>query len=208
MSDVPQNNDGETGCDGNKTCYSGLDSPVRKMHPMTSSDDPHPADTLIHDLIAHPRAATEEEIRLITERMASAPFNTDIQRVPRDERGRTYQKITLGARAGSLSLHLFRRVMEDNQWVVGTTAEAYVQSLQRAARDTRNRLVLYRHWQARDLAAVIVPTTNALFPEQLGTKAEPNLFVLYLAHRGILISGYQFSSMETIRIPGDALWLR
>jgi len=175
---------------------------------MTKSDDSHPADRLIHDLIAHPRAATEEEIRLITVRIASTPFNRDIQRVQRDERGRTYQAITLGAQADSLTLHLFRRVVGDSQWAVDTTAEGYVQSLRRAARDTRNRLILYRQWQNRNLAAIIVPTENALTLAQMGTKAEPNLFVLYLANRGILISGYQFSSMDTIRIPGDAVWLR
>ncbi len=175
---------------------------------MTGSNGPRPADRLIHDLIARPRSATDQEIRLITERIAGAPFNTDIQRVQRDERGRTYQGVTLGAQADSLTLHLFRRVMEDSQWAAGTTADEYVQSLQRAARTAHNRLVIYRHWQDRDLAAVIVPTTNVLAPEQIGAKAEPNLFVLYLANRGIIISGYQCSSMETIRIPGDALWLR
>ncbi|MDQ6905284.1 MAG: hypothetical protein M3176_00500 [Chloroflexota bacterium] len=175
---------------------------------MTGGDEIHPADWLIHDLIAHPRTATEEETRLITDRIASAPFNPDIQRVQRYERGRKYQAITLGSQADSLTLHLFRRVMGDSQWAAGTMAEDYVQSLQRAARDSRNRLVLYRQWYDRDLAAVIVPTGNVLAPKQIGTKPEPNLLVLYLANRGILISGYQFSSMDTIRIPGDALWLR
>ena len=175
---------------------------------MTDRDVSHPADRLIHNLIAHPRSAMEQEIRLIIDRIASAPFNTDIQRVQRDERGRTYQAITLGVQADSLTLHLFRRVVEDSQWAAGTTAEAFVQSLQRAARDAHNRVALYRHWQNRDLAAVIVPTENVLTPEQMGPAAEPNLLILYLANRGILISGYQFSSMDTIHIPGDALWLR
>lgn len=74
--------------------------------------------------------------------------------------------------------------------------------------NAHTRLILYRQWQDRDLVAVIVPTENVLALEQIGAKAEPNLFVLYLANRGILISGYQFSSMDTIRIPGDAVWLR
>jgi len=163
---------------------------------------------LIHELISHPRAATDPEIRIITDRIANAPFNTAIQKVPAPERDTEYQGITLGPRVDSLTLHLFRRVIGEGQWAVGTTADTYVRCLQRAARVPYARLVLYQQWGDRDLAGVIVPTSSVLDPQQMGPRAEANLFVLYLANSGILVSGYQFSAMNTIRIPGDALWLR
>lgn len=175
---------------------------------MTGSDDSYPADQLIHDLIAHPRAATVEEIRLITERIASAPFNTEIQNVPSRERGQTYRGVRLGKRAASLTLHLVRRVVDDEQWAVGTTADAYVESLRRAIRDPHAHLALYRQWGMRDMAAIIAPTRNALGPEQVGPEAEANIIVVYNATRGILTSGYQFSTMDRVYISGDALWLR
>ncbi|MDQ2787108.1 MAG: hypothetical protein M3Y58_19125 [Chloroflexota bacterium] len=171
-------------------------------------DNPYPADTLIHDLIAHPRAATEQEIRLITERIASAPFSTEMQDVPVRDRGRSYLGITLGLHADSLTLHLVRRVIGYEQWAIGTTADAYVGSLRQAVRDPNARLALYQQWGMRDTAVAIAPTRRVLETEQLGSDAEANIIVVYNATRGILISGYQFSAMDTIHIPGDALWLR
>lgn len=175
---------------------------------MTGSDDPHPANRLIHDLITHPRSANEQEIRLIIDRIASAPFNTEIQDVPVRDRGRSYLGITLGLHAESLMLHLIRRVTGDEQRAIGTTADAYVGSLRRAIRDPNARLALYQQWGMRDMAVAIAPTRGTLEPEQLGPDAEENIIVVYNATRGILTSGYQFSTMDTIHIPGDALWLR
>ncbi len=168
----------------------------------------HPADGLIHDLIAHPRAATAEESQQIIERIASAPFDMEMQRVPRALRGLTYQGITLGTETDALTIHLFKRVLADEQWAVGTDAAAYLETLRTAAGTPQARLVLYRHWGTRDIAAVIARTDRCIAPEQLGAKREANLIVLYEANRGILLSGYQFSAMETVRIPRDALWLR
>lgn len=165
-------------------------------------------DQLIHELIARPRAVTGEEIRLITERIASAPFSTEIQDVPVRDRGRSYLGITLGLRADSLTLHLVRRVIGDEQWAIGTTADAYVGSLRRAIRDPNAHLALYRQWGMRDMAVAIAPTHRVLEPEQLGPDAEANILVVYNATRGILTSGYQFSMMDAVHIPGDALWLR
>jgi hypothetical protein len=174
---------------------------------MTGSDDSHPADLLIRELIARPRSATEKDVRLIADRVADAPFSMEIQEIPPRERERTYQGITLGKYADSLTRHLFRRIYEE-QWATGTTADAYVRSLHRAVCEPSARIALYQRWGSRDTVAFIVPTRDVLKPRQIGAKAEPNLLVVYEANRGILISGYQFSSMATIRIPGDAIWLR
>jgi hypothetical protein len=175
---------------------------------MTLSDDSHPADLLIHELIVHPRPATERELQLITDRIASAPFNRDIQNVPARVRGWKYLGVTIGRNADSLFLHLVRRVIGDEQWAVGTTVDEYVESLRRAVRDPMARLALYRQWGARHMAVVIAPTGNVLGPERVGPDAQANIIVIYNATRGILISGYQFSTMDKIHIPGDAIWLR
>jgi hypothetical protein len=170
--------------------------------------DRHPADQLIQELIARPRTATADEIGQIINRIASAPFDTEMQRVPRALRGLTYQGITLGAEADALTIHLFKRVLADEQWAVGTDATAYLETLRAAVHTPLARLVLYRQWDTRDIAAVITRTGESVDPDRLGAKAEAYLIVLYEANRGILLSGYQFSTMEAIRIPRDALWLR
>jgi hypothetical protein len=36
----------------------------------------------------------------------------------------------------------------------------------------------------------------------------PNLLVVYSADRGVLITGYQFSSLAHVRLPGEVVWLK
>jgi len=175
---------------------------------MTVSDDPHPADLLIHELIARPRPATEQEIRLIIDRIASAPFNRDMQNVPIAQRGLGYRGIIPGAHMTSLALHFIQHVEVERQWATGTTIDAYLESLHRAARDPEVQIALYRQWGMRDIAVAIVPTKRVLDSRQMGPGALPNLLVVYRADRGMLISGYQFSSMDNVRIPKDAVWLK
>jgi hypothetical protein len=175
---------------------------------MTGSDGPHPADLLIHALIARPCPATEQEIGLITGRIASAPFNEDMQNVPVLLRGLDYQGVILGTQMTSLALHFIQHVEVEKQWATGTTINAYTDSLHRAVRDPEVRIALYRQWGMRDIAAAIVPTKRVLDSGQMGSGALPNILVVYRADRGMLISGYQFSTMDTVRIPRDAVWLR
>jgi len=174
---------------------------------MTGGDDPYPADQLIHDLIAHPRPATEEEIRQIADRIASAPFSTESQRVPVLERGFTYRGVQFGTLEDSLTLHFVHHVIMEAQWAEGTTVEAYVRSLHRAAHAPQARIALYRQWGERDIAAIIVPTQDVLDPREAGRGSLPNLLVVYRADRGMLVSGYQFSTIDMVRIPRTALWL-
>lgn len=141
-------------------------------------------------------------------RIATAPFNMDIQNPHPVERTLTHQGNALGARVDSLTLHLVRRVEAEKQWAVGTTAGEYVGHLHQAAQEDSGHIALFRQWGIRDIVAIIVPTHRVLEMRQRGPKWEPNLVVLYRADRGMLISGYQFSTMDAIHIPDDALWLR
>lgn len=138
------------------------------------SDDPHPADLLIRELIAHLRSPTEQEIRLITDRIASAPFNQDMQKVSPRLRGRRYSGVTLDAQLPSLTLHWIQHVGIERQWATGTTIDTYVETLHRAARELEARIALYRQWESRDIAAAIVSTRMVLHPHQMGTGTLPN----------------------------------
>lgn len=111
-------------------------------------------------------------------------------------------------RADSLTLHLVRRVIGEKQWAADTTMEQYIADLHQACRDARGRIALYRQWGTRDVASVIVPTYRVVAAQHLGPKSASNLIVVYRTDRGILVSGYQFSAMNTITIPDDALWLK
>jgi hypothetical protein len=168
----------------------------------------HPADALMHELIARPRAATADEVKQIIDRIATAPFNTDIQRVPPRERSFHYAGKPLGMYSDSLTLHLVRHVHKDRQWARGTTSGEYVDILHAAARDSQAKIALHQQWGTRDVAAVIAPTRMVCDATLLGPKSLPNLLVVYAANRGILITGYQFSTMDAIAIPGDAQWLK
>ena len=97
-----------------------------------------------------------------------------------------------------------QRVIGDDQWAVGTTEAEYLADLRRAVRTAGSRLVTYSA-RGGALAASFGP--NTVPASRRGASAEPWLFVVYSADRGILISGYQASSLQAVRIPGDALWL-
>lgn len=58
------------------------------------------------------------------------------------------------------------------------------------------------------MAAAISRSDQILPRERRGAKPEQFLVVIYSVDRGVIITGYQFSSFETITIPREASWLR
>lgn len=166
----------------------------------------HPTDVLIRELIRGERRATDEEIARIVERMATAPFGRGTVHVRLEEREATYRGQMLGARADSLTYHLTKRVVIERQWVPGTTAGQYVADLRRAVRAPSVRLAVYnRH--AGHLAAALTPTDLVLPAQRRGARALPELLVIYSADRGIIVTGYQITGLETASIPEEARWL-
>ena len=165
----------------------------------------HPADQLIRDLLDHERPVGDEEIAAIVARLASAPFSEQIVSVPRKYRKSPYVGWSLGERERSLRLHLVLRVVGDRQRHEGTTEESYVRDLHAAARDPASRLIIY---QRRGGVIAAALAQNTMQAERLGAAPLPLLYVVYSADRSTLISGYQFSAVSTISIPGDARWLR
>ncbi len=160
-----------------------------------------PTDRLIRELIATGREATDEEIEQIISRMAGASFDQGERKVPIRFRGAAYQGRTLGPSAPSLTYHLTKRVVIEEQWAAGTTAAQYVADLRQAVRSPSARLALYTR-RGGAIAAAATPTDVVVPPERRGSQPQPQLLVLYSADRGIMISGYQFSILEQTGIPG------
>ncbi len=167
----------------------------------------HPVDRLIRELIQTGRAATPDEVERIVERMATAPFDTRLVRVRLTARGASYQGHTLGARADSLTFHLVKRVVLDQQWATGTTADQYVADLRRAVRVPASHLAVYER-QGGSIAAIVTSTDQVLPSARRGPAELPNLVVIYSADRGIIVSGYQFSTLERTSVPQEARWLK
>ncbi len=167
----------------------------------------HPADRLIRELLQSGRQATAAEVEQILERMVSAPFNTASVRVPPGERGTSYQGRTLGASAPSIEYHLAKRVVIEQQWAPGTTAAEYLEDLRRAIRDPAARLAVYGRW-GDHLAATVTPTGRVLDAARQGPRREAQLFVVYSADRGMIVTGYQFSTLAAVGIPAGARWLK
>ncbi len=166
-----------------------------------------PVDRLIRELIDTGRQATEAEIGRIIERMATAPFDPRVRPVPVKDRGLAYQGRVLGEREDSLFYHLVKRVRIEETWPDGTTADQYLADLRQAVRAPTARLALYKE-RGGHIAAIITPTSTVLREARRGPQAYPNLLVIYSADRGIIVSGYQFSTFARARIPQEARWLR
>jgi hypothetical protein len=167
----------------------------------------HPIDRLIRELVGTGRSAEPDEVARILDRIATADFDERIVRIPPTERGIVYGGRRLLPWDDSLFAHLVRRVIVTEQWAAGTTAEQFVGDLRSAARDNSAALVLYLR-RGGAVAGVLILTDRVVSLQGRGRRSLPELFVAYSADRGIIVTGYQVSSRESLAIPGDAVWLR
>lgn len=180
---------------------------------MTGTEDadqglsPHPTDRLIRELVRTRRIALPDEIDGIAARMASAPFDPRIVRVPLSERGSAHRGRSLGRQDGSLFVHLVRRVVRDRQWSPETTAEQYVGDLRAAAGSPLARLAVFAR-RGGYLAGAVVPTPSVIPVERLGPRAKGDLWVVYSADRGMILAGYQIDALRSSALPEDAQWLK
>jgi hypothetical protein len=166
----------------------------------------HPIDVAIRRIVAGEQVATGTDIEQIIERMASVPFIPDLVSVPR-----TLRRISvaeLGARdiVPSLTLHLVRRIAE-KQWTSNANEVTYLADLRRGIRHRSARLAVYNR-RGGTIALSVSQTNDVLANEARGVESLPMFAVVYSADRGMIITGYQASSLEAITIPEDARWLK
>jgi hypothetical protein len=165
----------------------------------------HPVDQLIRELVTSGRPATADEVQQILDRLATAPFDPRVLPVRPRHQSLAYQGRTLGSHAPALFLHLTLRVVEDQQWALGTTESEYLTDLRSAPATAGARLLVY-HRRGGAVAAVLA--ANLLASSRLGPAPEPWLYVVYSADRGTILSGYQASGVQALSIPEDARWLK
>ncbi|MDQ6908886.1 MAG: hypothetical protein M3176_18870 [Chloroflexota bacterium] len=166
----------------------------------------HPVDILIREIIRTRRSVTDDEIARIIERMATVPFDQRLVPVPTKLRGITYQGHILNAREDSCTYHLAKRVIDERQWVSGTTAVQYVADLRRAIRHPSSRLTIYER-RGGYIAATLTPTSAAIPVARRASGSLPVLLVAYSVDRGIILSGYQVSDLARTGIPEEPRWL-
>ena len=166
----------------------------------------HPVDQLIRALILAPRTAAAVEIERIRDRISTASFNMGKVKAESDERGLVYLDRRIQSRDNSLFIHLVRRVVLDQQWAEGTTAELYVDDLHRAAQTESAGLAIYSR-RGGSVAIVLAPTQLVVPVERRGPGSLQELVVVYSADRGIIVTGYQVEGRGNVAIPKDALWL-
>jgi hypothetical protein len=140
---------------------------------------PHPVDQLIMRLIRDEIEASPEDVDRIVQRMAAAPFNRRPTRVLSRDRGMAYGDIVLGRLADPLELHLVKRVVYEEQWAFGTTADEYLNGLRAAVLHPEARLMVYE--RAGDLVASTISPTADIVPASrrgvnLGAQRARRLF--------------------------------
>jgi hypothetical protein len=164
-------------------------------------------DRLVQELIQTQREAASNEISRITWRVAQASFDTRIVRVATAHRGLSYQGRTVGDREDALFYHLVQRVVVERQWADGTSADGYLADLREAATASDARLAIYAR-RGGSVAIAIATTAAVLPPARRGIGELPNLLVVFSADRGMIVTGYQFSTIEATGIPKEARWLK
>ncbi len=166
----------------------------------------HPTDRLIRELIQTGRPGEQDEIHRILDRMADVPFDPRIVPALARERGITYEGRIVQQRDEALFIHLVRRVLRDRQWAYGTTQQEYVDDLHRSIRSPSAKLALYQR-RGGYVAATLTPTDHAVAAMRRGPRSVEELWVVYSADRGIILTGYQVSSRDEVSIPKDTRWL-
>lgn len=166
----------------------------------------HPADQMIRRLVAAGTTPTTEEWQEITARLASAEFSTRQVGVDRTIRGQVFQGEALGSRAPSITAHLAKRILVEQQWASGTTATEYLNDLRVALQHPSGRVAVYQMDDGRRVLAVLAP--NEIPTSRLGGEAKPFLWVVYNADYGTIVTGYQASGLDTINMPGTTRWLK
>ena len=166
----------------------------------------HPTDRLIRELVDDDRPTTGTEIAEILARTANAPFDRRPVAVPPAQRGLTYNAQTLEARAPSLDLHMVKRIVMERQWIYGTTTAQYLADLRRAVNATETRICVYAR-RGGYIVGTVTPTAMVIPSSRRGEQSLPLLLVVYSADRGMIISGYQVSTIEQTGIPREARWL-
>jgi hypothetical protein len=140
----------------------------------------------------------------IRHRISEAPFNTRPMSVQADLVGRMHLGRTIPPRAESLSVHLWRRVLVDEQWAPGTTSDDYLDDLRNAAREPGVRLGIYTLRQSPH-AVVIGP--NRVPEVRRGVRAGNWIVVPYSVNGGMLTSGFQVHDLANVSLPPSARWL-
>ncbi len=138
--------------------------------------------------------------------MATAPFDVRVVPVRPSHRGREYGDIRLEHRARSLDYHMVKRTVVDGQWRIGTTESQFLEDLRTAIRDRSARIAAFER-RGVFLTAVIARTGAVVPVDRIGPSPFPLLLVVYSVDHDIIVTGYQFSSMEEISIPEEAWWL-
>lgn len=166
----------------------------------------HPTDRPIRELIQTGRPVEQGAVERILERMATAPFDPRTLGTRVRERGRSYEGRTVQSREEALFVHLVRRVLRNWQWSYGTTGQEYVDDLRRSVRSPKAQLALY-HRRGGNIAATLTPTIHVVSADRRGPRSLAELWVVYSADRGIIVTGYQVLSRDEISIPEDTRWL-
>jgi hypothetical protein len=179
-----------------------VSQPGGGMSGRRSSQDP--ADQLVRELLVTRRAVESNEVEMILHRIATAPFNTRPLAVDANLVGSSYLGRVLPERADSLSAHVWRRVLMDEQWAMGTTADEYLDDLHQAVQAPGTRLAIYSLRQSPH-AVVIGP--NSVPPHRRGQRTGALIVVPYSVNGGMLTSGYQVHDLASVSLPPSTRWL-
>lgn len=162
-------------------------------------------DERIKALVDGRRETTADDKLAILDGISQAPFYAGDARIPSHLRGLSFEGRPLGNREPSLRAHLARRVLDDEQWSAGTTEQQYLEDLRAALQHVYAQVVLYKR-RGGYVASALSP--NGVPEARLGKRPENNVFVVYVADRDSIITGYQTAGEQYLGIPEGAIWLR
>lgn len=164
------------------------------------------ADRLIAELLSGSRQAGPDDADRIAATIAGAPFSGRQVPVP-SHLQRVYNGRPVRPVESSLLVHLLRRMIDDEQWTMGTTEADYLGDLHAAA-SLPEAAIGITGGGGGNLAFVVADTHRVVPARRLGRRPHPLLLVVYSANSGILLSGYQIPDSQLQQRAQAITWLR
>jgi len=151
---------------------------------------------------------TDTDVRDIIDRVRSAPFSTRSVSVDPDyARIAAANGFTVHSPTDALTAHVAKHVWAQQQWMVTTTPEEYLDDIRTVIGARTARLAFYERGR-RPVVAVVAETDEVVPVGRIGPASGPYVLVMYSPDSAMILTAYMIRSIEAANIPAGALWLK
>lgn len=136
-----------------------------------------------------------------------AEFSTQlVQLDPRYVQSALHHGFHVPIQVDSLTAHVAKHIWAQEQWLVTTTAETYLEDVRNAVLAPNTRLAVYLRAR-RPMVTCLATTADVVPIDRTGPGTGTYLLVVYSPDNAMIVTAYMVSSVLRENIPAGAQWL-